>query len=343
MNGACNFVKIDKLFLLVIFAILSTCLLVFSGPGSDGAILGLKLSYKVIIPSLFPFTVCALIIYECIFSLKLKCKSFNRINEILIYIISLFGGFPVGAKLIEKSYANKSISKQNAEYMLSFCVNSGPAFIIIAIGNGILSNVKLGYLLFSANILTSLTFFIFYLLYAPKNKFYSQNIATKSISDTLVSSTYDATQSILLVSAFVVLFSSIISLIKGIFKENIIRNIILSLLEITNGIALTEHNIYFIAFLLGFSGICVHFQVMSMCRVLKPNYLKFLLFRIMHGAINIFYTKELTKIFRISVNTVSTSGVLSFDFSEHSMLFGILFIALSIAFMISINKGHNIL
>ncbi len=342
MNGVCSSVKIDKLLILLAFAVFSLCLLVFSGSGSSGAIHGLKLSYSVIIPSLFPFTVCALIIYDCIFTSKFKNRPINRLQEIIIYSVSLIGGFPVGAKLIEKSYLNKSISKKNAEFMLAFCVNSGPAFIIIAIGNNILSDIKLGYILFSANILSTLVLFLIYYFKTAKDVCNNQSLAPKSFADSFVSSTYDATQSIMLVCAFVVLFSSVISVLNELPFSPSIRNTLVSLLEITNSITTMDNNIYFIAFLLGFSGFCVHFQVLSMCRALKPNYLLFLSFRIVHGLLNILFTKIIVRLFNINVDTISNGKELSLIFSQYSIHFGILFVLLSVAFMFSVNKENNI-
>lgn len=343
MNEVSNAMKLDKLFIILVFTILSTCLLVFSNAGSYGALVGLKLSYSTIIPSLFPFTVCALIIFECYLSQSINIKKITRLNEIIIYLISLIGGFPVGAKLIEKAYVNKQISKSNAEFMLAFCVNSGPAFIIIVIGSGFLSSIKLGYLLFTANLLATLTLLIFYIIYFPKHESKKVAPVSKSFSENFVSSTYEATQAILMICAYVVLFSTIIEIIKKIITVCTVRNYLISLLEITNGIAYAENNIYYISFLLGFSGLCVHFQVISMCSTLKPNYFKFLLFRLIHGALNIFYVKELTKILKISTKTISLRNNIQFCFTNHSILFGVLFIMLSIAFMLSVKKENNIL
>lgn len=336
-----------RLFVFLIFALASASLLVYSGPCLEGAKLGLQLSYSVVVPSLFPFTVCAIMISECgvfekinNFLIKRNCNL--PINESFTLLFSLIGGFPIGAKLINNNYIKGNISKKHAETMLSYCVNSGPAFIIVAIGSGVLLNKTLGLILLASNTLSALSLYMFSNIHykrEPTNK-YSKNIC-KSFSDIFVNSTYDATKSMCLISAFVVLFSAIINILTSILTPSNFNKLIISSLEITNGVTLIN-NIYIIAFLLGFSGFCVHFQVLSMCSNLKPNYIKFITHRFIHGIMNILYTLIIVKIFKVTVPTISNTQSFSYTFSEHSILFGFIFIGLSLIFIGSVNSKNNI-
>ena len=63
----------------------------------------------------------------------------------------------------------------------------------------------------------------------------------------------------------------------------------------------------------------------------------------MHGILNVFYIKELTKIFRISTEAISFNNKFTYCFSKYSIPFGVMFIMLSIAFMFSVKKENNIL
>lgn len=335
--------KYKGLFIVVIFACMTTSLIVFSGAGSDGALNGLKLCYSVIIPSLFPFTVFSLIIFDSGFfdSVKLQKVKFN-FEELSISLLSCIGGFPVGAKLINNAYLKGNISKKNSELMLGYCVSSGPSFIILAVGCGILDDKKLGYVLFTSNILANIIIAIILSFFKKptKNKLKIQKLSTP-FSEVFVNATYDATQSILGICAYVVLFSTIISVFNNIFIKSNIKNALLSLLEITNGISLSG-NLYFIAFLLGFGGICVHFQVLTMCKDLKPRYSLFLLLRILHGTLLSLITKFIVMVFNINVSTLSPGSQLTYKFSENSIAFGIALVALSVAFILSVNKQNNI-
>lgn len=333
--------KYKSLFVVVIFACLSTSLIVFSNAGNSGAIEGLNLCYNVVIPSLFPFTVFSLIIFESGFFDRLSIS--KNIEELFIFFLSSIGGFPVGAKIINNAYKRKSLSKKNAELMLGYCVSSGPSFIILSLGIQILNNKVIGYILFFSNLTANLIIMAVLSNFKDKNQTIKiSKSETKSFSENFVNSTYDATVSITAICAYVTLFSTIISVINSMLGENPIKKILLPLLEITNGVTLTD-NIYFIAFLLGFGGICVHIQILTMCSDLKPNYLKFLALRVIHGTLLVIITKIFVSLFKINVSVLAGSSKLTYMFSEISTVFGICLIILSIAFILSVNRKNNII
>ncbi len=330
----------------------AVCLVVFPSGATSGALFGLNLCYLVIIPSLFPFMVCSLILFQT----KILTKFAEKLEFITlpllslssecfsVFLLSLIGGFPVGAKLIEHLYVEKEISKSTAELMLGYCVNSGPSFIVITVGVGILSNKTLGFVLLASSIISSLFVALVCSRFIKPQYYYSNKKTEKFIiSETLIKSTYDATTSIINICAFVVLFSTIIGLINSYFDENIVFRSILPFLEITNGIKYSSHNIYLISFLIGFAGICVHFQVLSSCKSLQINYIKFLIFRIFHGLVCTTSTYIITKIFKVSVETISLNNSIDFEPTRYTFLFGISFIALSYLFILATKKNSKII
>lgn len=335
--------KYKSLFIVVLFACLSTSLLVFSGAGSSGAMYGLKLCYNVVIPSLFPFTVFSLIIFECGFfeKLKLRFGSKNNFEEISVFLLSCIGGFPVGAKLINNLYKRKGINKKNAELMLGYCVSSGPSFIILSVGSQILNNILIGYVLFFANLLSNLIILVVVQKFKTNDIIINtEKTPNKNFAEIFVNSTYDAVLAMLNICAYVVLFSTIINVINSIFENSIFKTVLLSLLEITNGVSLNT-NIYSIAFLLGFGGLCVHLQIISMCKDIKPKYSNFFFFRIIHGFLLFILTKIIIAVFGINVSALSGALNATYKFSEISTVFGLCLIALSVAFIISVNRKIN--
>lgn len=337
--------KYNSLFILVLLACFSTCLIVFPSGSTEGVMKGLQLCYLVIIPSLFPFTVCALILFDSNIFSALGAKN-NSVyidsRVIYIFIISCIGGYPVGAKLIEKLFSEKEISRTKAEAMLYFCVNSGPTYIIIAIGTGLIGNRSAGIILFFANLLSATTLgLLSFKNLKPENKTKISKIENKPFSDLFVDSTYDATQTMIGICAFVVLFSSILGLINEIIPNSMVKTEILSLFEITNGIANSDKNIYQIAFLIGFAGFCVHFQVLSVCKKLKPGYLKFLISRTVQGGLCSLYTYLLLKIFGLSLPAIAPERNFSAVGSEYSPIFSVALILLSILFMMSMKKSYK--
>lgn len=310
--------------LIILFVIFSELSLV-------GALKGIKLCYYIVVPSIFPLTVLSLMLFE----LNIL-KSNNSIN---IYLMSLIGGFPVGAKLIENAYQKGNISKKNSELMLCYCLNSTPAFIVSSVGVGILSDIRFGFVLFFSNLLSSLIIMIMVIPFKEKNKLIENKVEQKTFCEAFVKSTYDATNTMLTICGFIVLFSSVIEILQEIIGRS--KHFIIYFLELTNGIVLADGSIYFIAFLIGFSCICVHFQVLAVCKTLKPGYILLFIFRVIHGLLMMFISKIIVKLFDISVVTSHNYSDKIYKFSEVSVLFGIAFITLSIFFIISVSKENN--
>ncbi len=269
---------------------------------------------EIIIPSLFPFSVITLFLFSCGF-IKHTDRILNPFSKLLtglsgesflILLFSFLGGFPVGARLVDKSYSEGKISKCTAERMLCYCVNPGPAFVIIGIGNTLLNNIKIGVILFASGILASLTVCIALSYFERKEEsiYSSTRESQNRITDTFVNSVFDSSYSIIAICGFVILFSAIISTVSHYFDGNIAKRL-LSLLEISNGVALFPGKITYLAFLLSFSGLCIHFQVLSVCKNLKVNYPKFLLSRIICGVLGAVYSLMLLSTFKVDYTVIS--------------------------------------
>lgn len=224
--------------------------------------------------------------------------------------------------------------------MLAYCVNSGPAFIIIGVGSTILNSKELGVLLFVSNFLAS--FIIAFILRFQNKKTFTinNNINEKQpLSDVFVESTAKASSSIIGICGFVILFSTLIEVIKSLNVPKVIGNIVSSLLEITNGTIICDKNIYVIAFLLGFAGICVHFQILSVTKTLKPNYFRFIIFRVIHGVITAFFLFILLKIHPVVLPTINGNINFSGAISSISLPFAASLVLLCTVFLQSLRKN----
>ena len=203
----------------IAFICIVAVFLLFSNKGLEGALNGVRISFNVIIPSLLPLTVFSLIIYE---SNILKVFKSNRLS---IFAMSFVGGFPVGTKIIEKSYTNGDITKRNAELMLCYCVNSTPSFIVISVGLGILSDIRFGYIYLIANLISGMILFLIMSLFHTDRVTERKTVSNKSFSEIFVNSTYEATNSMINVCGFVVLFSSINAILSSLINNIAIKNI----------------------------------------------------------------------------------------------------------------------
>ena len=153
----------DALICLALFAAVAA-LIIFPKESIAAAQNGLTLCINVIIPSLFPFFVLSTLIVQLGIA-----RYFGRILEPVMrplfnvggacstaFVLGFIGGYPVGAKTVIALYENGSCTKAEAERLLSFCNNSGPAFIFGVVGAGVFSSSTVGLLLYLTHSLASI-------------------------------------------------------------------------------------------------------------------------------------------------------------------------------------------
>ena len=131
---------------------------------------GLLLCAQVIIPSLFPFFVLSGVVIETGLvhwigrALEGVMRPIFRVNGAGATALALgvIGGYPVGATCAISLYEKRLCTKTEAERLLGFCNNSGPGFILGAVGIGIFLDMRVGILLYGIHILACLlTGFLF--------------------------------------------------------------------------------------------------------------------------------------------------------------------------------------
>lgn len=312
-------------------------------PCKEGCIRGLLLCGRVLIPSLFPFTVCVIFIMRTGVLNKLNfLNSFTKsvlgldCEEFSVMLLSFIGGYPVGAKLLNLSVTDKNISPKKAGIMLNYCVNAGPAFIIAAVGNGILGSQKLGVVLFGGHILSSLVICFFSrFLNSANNPTKNKNTENINPADNFVLSVSQAAESVFSVCCFVILFSGINSYALYFSATSKIFTFVTYILEVTNAITLTN-NIYLISFLLGFGGICIWCQVIAVGNKININFPLFVLSRISQGILSVLFTKLIINLFGIAVPTLSNGRNISFNFLYSTPSLSISMLIMCIVLIISL-------
>ena len=139
-------------------------LMLYPQPSMEAAKSGLALCYNVIIPSLFPFFVLASLVVElgmsrCLGRLFQPVMApLFRVNGACAAAVALgfIGGYPVGARTAIALYESGQRSRTEAERLLAFCNNSGPAFILGVVGTGVFGSGAAGLLLYLAHVAASL-------------------------------------------------------------------------------------------------------------------------------------------------------------------------------------------
>lgn len=295
--------------LIIIF----TCLIMIkSDICIKSALSGLLICGNVIIPTVYPFTFCVLFIKNS--GILHILKPFNKTTtkilglnyyEFSIFLLSLIGGYPLGAKLL----ADSKLSKSNT--MINYCVNAGPAFIILAVGRGVLKDIGIGWILFFSHIFSS-SIIALILKFKFKPTTPPKNIYKLNVVANFVSSASSAAETVIKICSVVIIFSVISGYIEYFSNYFSLLYYISLLCEITNAI-FKCNNIIIISFLLGFSGFAIWAQIFTILKDFKISYIKFIIFRIIHGILSAFFTYLLIKIFKISVDTFSNGITFTFE------------------------------
>ena len=139
-------------------------LVIFPRECIDAGMQGIFLCLDTVIPSLFPFFVCSGIItglgltkpIEKLMAPFMKPLFGVSGKGAMPFVIGLLSGYPVGAVCISDLYTKGECSKNECEKMLSFCNNSGPLFILGAVGVGMLDSPNLGRWLYIIHILSAI-------------------------------------------------------------------------------------------------------------------------------------------------------------------------------------------
>lgn len=149
-----NFRK--NLILTVLFGFLLFFILRFSDTAKQYAYLGLSVWFEQMIPSLLPFMILSSMLIQLnldellIMPVSGILKKIYRISDAGVYVLVMgfLCGFPMGAKTASMEYEKGKISKEEAEFLLSFVNNIGPVYFLSFVYNKIYTDIPLYFGLF---------------------------------------------------------------------------------------------------------------------------------------------------------------------------------------------------
>lgn len=335
---------------------------------TEESLKGLLYCGQVLIPSLFPFMVIAEFLNEygildaISFIFSPFCRKVLKLPAVAggAVILSMIGGFPVGGICTSALYAKGKIDQDQARRMLRFAVGAGPAFVIFAVGQNMLFSVKSGIILYISQVLSQLTIAVVGGIIS-RDRIPTKNTFKKkkhSFSDSLIKSCFKSSDSILKLCAMVVMFSALMGILTDI-KFNALFEYILSHLNVPYSIshcllfALTEVTagcreavlnrapLEFIAFIIGFGGISVHFQIFAILDKLKYSKIDFFIHRVICGLLCSIYT------FIIMLFTSETTEVISivrpdeFAISSSTVIGSMALLICCVVFLFSMRRANN--
>lgn len=315
----------------------------------------LTLWATIIIPSLFPFMILADLIqktalpflFQKIFSPLMKMIFKLPGISILAVFLGMTGGYPIGAKVTVDLLSKNEITKNDANHLIMFVNNTGPLFMLGAVGIGLYKNIYIGILLLLAHYLSAILvgFIIRFTKPRISEMRNSYPIEFKAIKLSDIGSTLNDTikksiDTVLSIGGFIILFSLISALIEQSKILSFITlpwlntetstSLITGLLEVTNGvnkIAMANmpllQKLIITSILIGFGGMSIHFQTLSIIGSTSISFIKYLLGKAIQGILSgiitfflISYTRFSTLIplnasCNIQYNSVESSRILN--------------------------------
>lgn len=301
----------------------------------EGAKTGLTLCFNVIIPSLFPFFVLSSLLVELGLAaylgraLEPVMRPLFRVNGACATAVALgfVGGYPVGARTALSLYEKGLCSKTEAERLLAFCNNSGPAFILGVVGAGVFASSRVGLLLYLVHALVSLLVGLLFRFYGREEgsaRRGGTHVESVRFTSAFTGSVTRSFQSTLSICAFVVFFSVVITLLSrfGILAalahglsalcapfgltEAWASRLLTGLLEISSGVwslsgsGTLAGRVSMAAFMLGWAGISVHCQVLSFLSDSGLSVRTYLLGKLLHGGFSAALVWGLTRLFPLA-------------------------------------------
>ena len=334
--------------------LIATAALVISpGEAINGAKDGLALCFNVIVPSLFPFFVLSSLVVDLGLAAYLGrameglMRPLFRVSGSCAAAVALgfIGGYPVGARTALQLYEQGLCSKTEAERLLAFCNNSGPAFILGVVGAGVFGDSRVGLLLYLTHALASLLVGLLFRFYggwerrracAPRPK----PIQTVTLPAAFTGAVSRALQSTLNICAFVVFFAVVLRLLSAYgalsgaaallslagFEGEWARRLVAGLLELSSGVSSLQGGaglagrVSMAAFMLGWAGLSVHCQVLSFLVDSGLSARVYLAGKLCHGLIAAALTWGLTRLFPLSAPVADylveqTESIAALDFS----------------------------
>jgi len=336
----------------------TAALMVYPQEGVAAAKDGLTLCYNVIIPSLFPFFVLSSLVVELglagylgrvlesvmrpLFNVSGACAS--------AVVLGFVGGYPVGAKTALSLYQNGACTKTEAERLLSFCNNSGPAFILGVVGAGVFASSRVGVLLYLAHAMASVCIGLLFRFYkkggsSKKERRAAPQFQAKRFTTALTGSITSSFLSTLNICAFVVFFTVVIQMLSCSgalgaaasclsaifaplgFSAEWAQWLITGAIELSSGVwalagsGALAGRMSMAAFMLGWAGVSVHCQVLSFLGDSDLSPRTYLVGKFLHGGLSAMFTALLCRVFLLEATVSSylveqVEGIAGMDFQS---------------------------
>lgn len=272
------------------------CAVVFPAEAAESIMSSLSLAVRRVVPSLFVFSALAALFARIglftragrlgrLFGLSPACTA--------VALCGLLCGFPTSAVCAHALWESGEADAGEMRAVLPFCSNAGMAFVVGAVGNGMLGSRRAGYMLFLMQTVLSIVFILLFCRSKSAAAVLPVRAKKESLSHALVASVSAAGGAMLAVCAFIAFFGAAADMICLVFSSvpPLLRAVICSFFEISRGCAefsgaaeLSPLLRYVgVAFALGFSGVSVACQISERAGEISISVLPYLAKKLIFG------------------------------------------------------------
>ena len=272
------------------------CAVVFPAEAAESIMSSLSLAVRRVVPSLFVFSALAALFARIglftragrlgrLFGLSPACTA--------VALCGLLCGFPTSAVCAHALWESGEADAGEMRAVLPFCSNAGMAFVVGAVGGGMLGSRRAGYMLFLMQTVLSIVFILLFCRSKSTAAVLPVRAKKESLSHALVASVSAAGGAMLAVCAFIAFFGAAADMICLVFPSvpPLLRAVICSFFEISRGCAefsgaaeLSPLLRYVgVAFALGFSGVSVACQISERAGEISLSILPYLAKKLIFG------------------------------------------------------------
>lgn len=272
------------------------CAVVFPAEAAESIMSSLSLAVRRVVPSLFVFSALAALFARIglftragrlgrLFGLSPACTA--------VALCGLLCGFPTSAVCAHALWESGEADAGEMRAVLPFCSNAGMAFVVGAVGGGMLGSRRAGYMLFLMQTVLSIVFILLFCRSKSVAAMLPVRAKKESLSHALVASVSAAGGAMLAVCAFIAFFGAAADMICLVFPSvpPLLRAVICSFFEISRGCAefsgaaeLSPLLRYVgVAFALGFSGVSVACQISERTGEISLSILPYLAKKLIFG------------------------------------------------------------
>lgn len=318
-------IKLNRFFYFVympcatFIVIVSLLLLCYPEVATIGVKKGIAICVSTLIPTLFPFMLFSQLAIE-LNIMHTGNKLVARITEFIfglpgnalpIIFFSFIGGFPLGALLVKLAYEKKEISMTQGRRMLLFCVNPGPSFAVSTVGCALFGSEKVGYIVYFSSVLSSIIIGVLsrFIFEAEPVTWREDKSEFTDIPSAINKSINTSVKNIVNICVWVIIFSCLSELVYMLDFFKGFEDFICMITEVTNGVyrAAQSYGLPIVCAIIGFSGFCIHLQLLPVMLKLRLKYRYFLVSRIIAAAFNCIICYFITDIFPQTTVTANLS------------------------------------